>query len=317
MHRHHLKEFPRGFAAIAALALCLCAGTALATQEAPADTSMALEGSSDGTVFKSLTVEGENRVRITFERPELAIDLDPSEAPGLTWGTSMDVLNRTVPDLTTPLLASSAHAVSPTQVRPWLSAYQSGPVATFTFDMEKVHSWKLQIVDSRGTEVARFEGKKNPPRRFEWDGQQLDGTMALPGLTYSYVLEAFDKAGNRRRFVGEGFQPEAYRLETKAGPEFLISGSQWREAGKSSPTGDSAFLLETASRINLRTSDDDPVVVTATAGSYAEAMALGDLVAGELRPYLPGSDGRVAVTAVAVPGSPPGGILHIRSGSSE
>ena len=69
-----------------------------AATDASADSSMALSGGQEGTVFKSLTIEGENRVKITFDRPELSIDLDPSQAPGLTWGSSMDVLNRTVPD---------------------------------------------------------------------------------------------------------------------------------------------------------------------------------------------------------------------------
>ena len=38
---------------------------------------------------------------------------------------------------------------------------------------------RMLVVDSRGTEVARFEGKKNPPKRLAWDGLQLDGSPAL------------------------------------------------------------------------------------------------------------------------------------------
>ena len=295
------------------LALAIFTSPALAV-EAASDSSMALSGGQDGTVFRSLTIEGENRVQITFERPELVIDLDPSLAPGLTWGSSMDVLNRTVPDLTGPLLGTSSHLRSPYLIRPWLAAYQTGPVASFTSDMESVHRWNLLVVDSRGREVVQFEGKKNPPEKIEWDGRKQDGTMALPGLTYSYVLEAFDKAGNKRRFMGEGFQLEAYRRDHDNGPEFLIAGSQWRNAAKETRPGASAYLLETASWINLKTGAGDPVLITVTAGTYAEALALGDMVAAELRPLLPGDDSRVAVSAIAEPGSPIGGILHIQAG---
>lgn len=306
--------------AIAALAaVCLsfpAAVRAAETEPSVPDSTMGLEGGKEGTVFRSLTVEGENRVQIHFERPELDLALDPSEAPGLTWGTPMDVLNRTVPDLTGPLLATSSHMPSPYGPRPWLSVFRTGPVAEFTFDMEDVDRWTLTVVDSRGTEVARFEGKKNPPRQLAWDGQQLDGTPALPGLTYSYVLEAFDRAGNRRRFVGKGFQVDPYRLEADAGPQFLVSGEQWKQAAREAAPVGSAYLLETASRLNLGTGPGDPILVTATAGSYAEAMALGNQVADELRPLLPGDDVRVAVAAVAQPGTPPGGILQIGAGSN-
>jgi hypothetical protein len=307
-----------GFGSTLAMALALFAGPILAAEtdsgEASADSSMALSGSQDGTVFKSLTIEGENRVQITFERPELVIDLDPSVAPGLTWGSSMDVLNRTVPDLTTPLLETSSHLRSPYRIRPWLAVYKTGSVASFTSDLKSVHSWNLLVVDSRGREVVQFEGKKNPPKTIEWDGRKQDGTMALPGLTYSYVLEAFDKAGNKRRFVGEGFQLEAYRRDHDKGPEFFIAGSQWRDIAAEARPGASAYLLETASWINLKTGAGDPVLITVTAGTYAEAKALGDMVAAELRPLLPGNDARVAVSALAEPGSPIGGILHVQAG---
>jgi hypothetical protein len=310
-----------GLSLAVTLAMVLLVSPALAINpaapEASADSSMALTGGQEGTVFKSLTIEGENRIQITFDRPELAIDLDPSQAPGLTWGSSLDVLNRTVPDLTSPLLATSSNLRSPYQIRPWLTAFATGPVARFTSDLENVHHWTLLVVDSRGREVVQFAGNKNPPRQIEWDGKKQDGTMALPGLTYSYVLEAFDKAGNKRRFVGDGFELEAYRRDHDQGQEFLISGNQWQDAARKARPGPSAFLLETASWLNMMIGSVDPVFITATAGSYAEAKALGDQVAAELSPLLPGDDSRVAVSAIAEPGSPPGGILHIRAGFDE
>jgi hypothetical protein len=307
-----------GTTLVATLILSLLTTQAFAVEtnagEAPADSSLTLAGGEDGTVFKSLTIEAENRVQITFERPELVIALDPSQAPGLTWGTAMDVLNRTVPNLTAPLLGTSSHLRSPYRIHPWLAAYKTGSVAIFASEMDGVDRWSLLVVDSRGQEVVQFTGKKNPPKTIAWDGKRQDGTMALPGLTYSYVMEAYDKAGNKRRFVGEGFQLEAYRQAHADGPEFLITGKQWRDAANAASPGASAYLLEAASRLNLKKGADTPVTVTATAGSYAEAQALGEAVAAELRPLLPGNNVRVAVSAVVQPGTPVGGILQIRVG---
>ena len=320
MKTHAIHSSALGIGSLLIMALALLVGPlptdVLASETASADSALTLTGGQEGTVFKSLTIEGENRVQVTFDRPELVIDLDPSLAPGLTWGSSMDVLNRTVPDLTAPLLGTSTHMRSPYLIRPWLTAYQTGPVASFTTDMKDVQSWNLLVVDSRGQEVVRFAGKKNPPKKIEWDGRKQDGTMAMPGLTYSYVLEAYDKAGNKRRFVGEGFHLKAYRRDSAGGLDFLITGDQWQSAANKARPGASAYLLETASWINLKTGVDDPIAITATAGTYNEAQALGDKLAADLRPLLPGSGSRVAVFAQAQPGSPVGGVLHIRVGDS-
>ena len=160
-----------GSTLVATVILSLLANPALAVTtnigETPADSSLTLAGGQEGTVFKSLTIEAENRVQITFERPELVIALDPSQAPGLTWGTAMDVLNRTVPDLTAPLLRTSAHLRSPYRVHPWLAAYATGSVASFASKLEGVDRWHLLVVDSRGQEVVQFAGKKNPPAVLE------------------------------------------------------------------------------------------------------------------------------------------------------
>ena len=64
----------------------------------------------------------------------------------------------------------------------------------------------------------------------------------------------------------------------------------------------------------MRTGSDDPILITATAGTYAEAQTLADMVSAELQPLLPGSNSRVAASAIAEPGSPLGGVLQIRVG---
>jgi len=271
---------------------------------------LTLKGDQDGTVFRSLTVEGENRVQIRFERPELGIDIDPNAAPGLILDDALGILDRTLPDMVTPFLLTSVYAASPFTPRPWLAAYAVGSVARFTPELDGVATWKLQVVDSRGQTAMVFVGQGNPPPEISWDGLRLDGTPAAPGYTYSYVLEARDEAGNQRRFVGDGFSLPAYRRDAAAGPEFLASGTQWLAARDRQP-GPSDLLLEAASWFNLRCDATRPVRVIATHRTAAEAKSLAEMVSGALSPMIGGRPGRVVIEARVETGAPAAGTLHL------
>ena len=133
--------------AMAALAAAPAVKTVPVTKSAPAtpaptttksDSSMTLRAGQSGTEFRSMTVEGEDRVHIDFGRPELTLDLDPQDVPGLSRGTALDVLNRTQPVLSTPLIALSAQERSPYVAKPWLRKFATGAVARFQPDRKSV-----------------------------------------------------------------------------------------------------------------------------------------------------------------------------------
>jgi hypothetical protein len=273
------------------------------TAETPAD-SMALSGGSEGTVFGSLTIQGENRIQVEFQRPDLEVSIDPRQAPGLDWGTAMDVLDRSIPDLTTPLLSSTRGHLPRRMPRLWLTELRSGPVARFHPDMEEVASWRLVVVDSRGREVVEFSGRDHPPGELTWDGSTQDDSFALPGITYSYVFEAQDRAGNRRRLVGEGFQVPPYQVES--GPELVILVPGDRVSAATAPC-----LEEVADRLNLICDPLAPVVLRATARSFDEADALAERVRARLSPRLLGNPARLKVETQVEPGLAPGGSVVI------
>ena len=278
------------------------------------DSSMALKGGEEGTVLRSLTVEGEDRVRIEFERPPLVLDLDPSLAPGLDWDSTWEILGRTGIDFLEPLVAESAHVPSPYMPRPWLDRFQIGDVVRFRPALEDVDRWRLEIVNSRSETVALFEGKGNPPDEIGWDGRYPDGKPAPPGLTYSYVLEAYDRAGNKRNFVGKGFELPPYRLETKEGLVLVCSGGdvtapvKQRYAKRSEPT---VMLLEAASRINQVRRQDHIIRIEATARSYDEAANLARVVAENLAPLLVGDPGQIQQVTEVEPDAPAQGTVTI------
>ncbi|MCB1184862.1 hypothetical protein KDM41_15645 [bacterium] len=292
---------------ILTLAAAATAGGARASTPTP---DMALKGDRDGTVFRSLTVEGENRVQIRFERPRLEVAVDPEQAPGLLLEDGLDILDRTLPDLVGPLLATSVTHATPHGPRPWLQAYERGPVARFVPDLADVATWKLSVVDSRGQTAMVFAGQGDPPADIAWDGQRLDGTPAPPGYTYSIVLEARDPAGNERRFVGDGFTLPAYRRLDAAGPVFLVSGDDWLHAGGVGAAG-SGLLLEAAAAFNTHVPAERPVRVVATHRSAVEAERLGRLVAGALGPLVIGPASRIEVQTRIEPTAPAGGTLEL------
>jgi len=296
------------------------ASTAASKKKTDAEGDYTLRGGQEGTVFKSLTVEGEDRVHVDFERPELKLDLDLQKAPGLEWGSAADVLNRSNSDLGAPLVGLSAKQTNPYLGRPWLSEFGTGPIARFHPSAEGVASWKLFVVDSKGATVRTFWAKGDPPKEIDWDGRATDGTPVTPGLTYSYVFEAHDKAGNKRNVVGQGFAVTAYRIDGPDGPTLLFSATELQSAAGASsapaaPGGSETpaappILLEAASWLN-QAELSRPIQVTATARSKEMADALANNVKRTLAPLVLGDPTRLAAVALVEADAPEGGTLSI------
>ncbi len=271
------------------------------TQEAPPDSGMALKGGEEGTVLRNLTIEGEDRVRIEFDRPTLALDLDPNEAPGLDWDNTWDILGRCEIDFISPLIALSASEKSPYLPRPWFEEFSSGDIVRFRPQLKNVDRWKMTIADSRSQTVAVFEGKGNPPKELGWDGRSVEGKPMPPGLTYSYVLEAYDRAGNKRNFMGKGFTLPPYKIESEEQLILVFSGSELgfkpahMDTGKKVPP---AIILDAASNLN-QLPPDRTIRIEATARTYSNANMLAQAVALAIEPLLLGDPSLIQqVTAV-------------------
>lgn len=286
------------------------------------DDSMTIPSGQEGAVFKSLTVEGEDRVHFEFERPALSLELDPSKAPGLDWGSARDVLNRTVPDLGAPMLKSSAHVATPWVAHPWITRFQTGAVARFRPEVKGVARWKLTVVDSKGQTVATYQGKGEPPREIAWDGRTSGGGLVVPGLTYSYVLEAHDKAGNKRNFVGQGFKVTAYRMDSVENPVMVFTGRELPAADPTRPASSpgereatAPILLEAAAWLNQSPRAVVAVKVTATARTMDQAQTLSALVTRQMTPHLLGDPARIVAVTEVQPDAPEGGAVRITAGS--
>ncbi len=302
---------------VAVIAAAAGAGTALAllfaitaaAEDAPP--AMKLEGGADGTVFGTLTITGEDRISIEFERPELSLDLDPRDAPGIEWGNPLAVLQRSGIDLAGPFLEASAAIPSHGLADAWMTIFREDAVARFRPQLEDVAAWQLTIVDSRSDTAAVFLGRGSPPKEIAWDGMRPDGEPAPPGLVYSYVLEASDKAGNRRTFPGEGFELPPYRRSDNGRVVHLFAARSLPAGWAARPTEPPpALLLEVTSCIN-RGRADVPVEVRVGARSFAEANALADAVGGVLRTRLLGDPVRIRTVTDVRPDAPEGGTVAV------
>jgi hypothetical protein len=281
---------------------------------------LTLKGDQSGTVFRSLTVEGENRIRIEIARPKLHLDLDPRSAPGLDPGSIRRTVDHGRPSLLVPFHAQVASQASPYTARPWLDGFATGPVARFHPDVDDVDRWRLVVADSRGREVAAFDGRGRPRGEIVWDGRAADGSMALPGLTYTYVFQAQDRAGNRRNFMGDGFSVPAYRRSSDAGVWFVFSG---RSAGlvgmQSRPRGSRPvappMLVEIASRIHQSAAMGTVVRIRVIARRYEEGEALAQNVASSLSQLLMADPARIVQTVNVESDAPAGGTVIVSTES--
>jgi len=290
------------------------------TESASTDSAgITLRGGQERTDFKTMTIEGEDRVHVDVERPVLQLDLDATKVHGLESGTAADVLNRVSPDLTTKYLALSATQPTPYLGRPWLRQFATGPVAKFQPNVKGVERWKLVVADSKGELVRTFEGKGDPPKEITWDGRTQNGKLVTPGLTYSYYMEAFDKAGNKRNFVGEGFKVSAYRADTPAGPVLVFSGMSVIASQKSSYGMGSALanravapvILETVSWLNQSTRVQQPVMIAVSARSYEQANLIAKQVGMTMTDLALGDPSRIKAVAEVAPDAADGGVVRV------
>jgi len=270
------------------------------------DEGRTIKAGEKGSTLESMTVEGEDKIHIEFQRPKLALDIDPSTAPGLEWDVVWSLLDPASLDLYRPLSERSEYLRADYRARPWLDEFRANNVALFSTNIEGAAGWSMTIVDSRGETVRQFSGENNPPEEIAWDGRAASGKPALPGLRYSFVLEAADRAGNKRRFVGDGFEIPPYRLESNTGVTMLFAGAS------SSPVEGipAPVLLDAASRINQYHAAAT-VTVTVTGPDYKSANARAEAIAKDLRPMLLGDPARVRTVAEVRKGTPQAGSAAV------
>ncbi|MBN1163648.1 MAG: hypothetical protein JXB45_03640 [Candidatus Krumholzibacteriota bacterium] len=274
------------------------------------DPGLVLKGGEDGTVFRSLTVEGEDRIKIVFGRPALDLDLAPREIAGLGWVSTWEEV-----DMFAAVVKGSAFERPAALAQPWLSIFAREGVARFHPQVSKVHHWKLTVADSRGTVVRVFEDDGNPPAEIVWDGLSAAGDPVMPGLVYSFLMETFDRAGNRRSFAGEGFMLPPFRVVTEGEMSLIFSGEELPPDSSFSgerPALIPPIIIEAATWINQVENPRRAIRVETAARSHHQASLLARRVAQALREMLLGDPDRIKLHAWAQEDAPDQGTVAIK-----
>ncbi len=274
-----------------------------------AEPPLSLSRDQEGTVMRSFTIEGEDRVSIKFDRPNINLDLDPRSAPGLGWQNAWEKVN-VFPAITTMTAVRRTSLTG----KPWLQEYAQGDVVVFHPEAPELTSWKLTIVDSRGKPAMVREGKGTPPGSLVWDGRRDDGHPAWPGLTYSFLMETVDIAGNARTVSGRGFDLPAYRLTGAEKNVMVFSGGEITSEDPAVAQIDlstTPLIIETASWLNQAPGLTEPIEIRATVRNRGQGRQLADLVHEALAGMVCGDPSRISVAVNVVGDAPDQGVIEI------
>lgn len=272
------------------------------------ESTLALKGGIGGNILGDLTIEGEDRINIRFERPGIKLDMAMRKAPGLSWKDSWEKM-----DMFMALTRDTAFRRPGCVARPWLGCFSRDNVAVFRPEKGKSESWSMTIVDSRGREVRTFSGRGDIPREIVWDGRTDAGDPATAGLTYSSIMESTDRAGNERTYVGSGFDLLPFMLSDSDYLRLIFSGA---DAGLGPDATDRTgrgrlLLVEAASWLNQAGDAGSPVIVSALARTVSQAESLARGVAGMVGEYLAGDSGRISCEIRVAEDAPDNGAVEI------
>lgn len=263
------------------------------------ESSVSLSRDPGSAVTRSFTIEGEDRISISFDRPSISLDLDPRKAPGLGWQDSWEKV-----DVYPAITGRTALAPLQFLAQPWLGEFAQGDVVVFSPDAPDMTSWHLTIVDSRGLPAYEVSGEGAPPGHLSWDGRRQDGLPAWPGLIYSYVMETVDPAGNQRTFSGRGFQLPSYRLTGSQEDVLVMAGDN---------LGSTTLMQDTASWLNQAPGLTQDIEIRATARSNDQARKMARTVATRLSPLVCGEKTRLKTVIKVVSDAPDQGVVEIAS----
>ena len=139
----------------------------------------------------------------------------------------------------------------------------------------------------------------------------------MPGLTYSYVFEASDRAGNRRNVVGKGFGVSAFAFDTPQGPVLTFSGRLLAPTGPAparSPLPRSCWRRPAC--LNQAPAVRGPLRVTATARTREQAAISPARVARELGALTLGDPAHLLAVDQVEPDAPADGIIRIAAAAA-
>ncbi len=125
------------------------------------------------------------------------------------------------------------------------------------------------------------------------------------------MLEAFDRAGNKRNFVGDGFDIPPYIVQAPGGIELLFAGSELRARGSVGGRCCRRFFSKRRAGSIRRRQTDQPVRVEVTARRFEDAKGTADEIVRHLQRVVLGDPVRIQPVTLVEPDAPDAGTVAI------
>jgi hypothetical protein len=129
------------------------------------------------------------------------------------------------------------------------------------------------------------------------------------------VFDALDRAGNKRSFVGEGFELPPYIYKTDRDLVLLFSASEANEPDGLPGGRAPAIVLEAATWLNDFAALNAPVEIGVSARTFEQASGIAGDIQRALTPLLLGDPARVRTVTDVQPDAAGSGTVTIRTTS--
>lgn len=275
---------------IAGLGLvALLAGPVLAQDEAevqggPESGEEVIQAGESGSVLPEMVVEAQNEVRQGIEKDQFEFELSAAMIDSFMSPMDEEALGVSPVSGLKPHLNNLETLASDQPPHYWMPGMTTPPVATFYPEDPEGHdvkAWKLTITDFRGSPFRDIEGKGNPPKKLQWDGENNRGEMLKVGYPYSYVFTVIDKGTNTYNYAGVGFRIPALDYREEGNRILEIAGVEVFQHDESSVTDGGARWLTRAAD-EVRRHPYSPVRVHVEAETLELAQERADAVASYL-----------------------------------
>ena len=167
-----------------------------------------------GDDISNLLIEGQNRLRVTNEVPELEWEPDVYKDAPEFFKDNAVVASLKPPALQQPPVTFERRSDSAKPASPWYDNVLEPPVLSLHIkpgkDERKVE-WTFLVKDSNGREFYSRKKKGLMPERIDWEGFANNKKPLHAGFDYAYSLSIVDEAGNPQRFAGKPFRVPSFR----------------------------------------------------------------------------------------------------------
>ena len=184
--------------------LCLAAGIGEAKKK------------STGEDISNMIIEGENRLQVHGQIPELSWNVDAYRDVPEALRDYVLLGELKSPSINQPPLTLPSKSTLQKTATPWLHDIYEAPILTLNFKSETQvlkPKWVFVVKDSHGKPFYEINKASKLPEQIVWDGVGSNGKPLHVGFDYSYLMTIIDEAGNPKRFAGKPFRLNSFRFE--------------------------------------------------------------------------------------------------------